>query len=227
MSEVMVDPSVNHDSTVETSMPRYGMVIDLKRCYGCYACVMACKTANHTPPGVFWARLLKGESGKFPNVVRQSLPVLCMQCEEPSCLEVCPTGATLKLDDGIVVVDKDKCMGCKACMMACPYGARYSVDEWESYFPDGLPLSPYEEFTKRTWEEKSGVGVATKCDFCRDRIEEGRQPACVEACPAKARTFGDLDDPNSEVSILIKTFRGEVLNPEFGNKPKVYYLPPR
>ena len=208
-------------------MPRYGMVIDLKRCYGCYACVMACKTSNHTPPGVFWARLLKGESGSYPNTTRQSLPVLCMQCDEPSCLEVCPTGATQKRDDGIVIVDKDKCMGCKACIMACPYGARYSVEKWESYFPDGLELTPYEEFTKRAWEEKSGNGVATKCDFCLERISEGQDPACVEACAANARTFGDLDDPHSEISTLIKKYRGEVLNPEIGNKPKVYYLTPR
>jgi molybdopterin-containing oxidoreductase family iron-sulfur binding subunit len=203
------------------------MVIDLKRCYGCYACVMACKTKNHTPPGVFWSRLLMGETGKFPSTVRQALPVLCMQCDEPSCLEVCPTGATVKTEDGIVIVEKDKCMGCKYCMMACPYGARYSVDSWESYFPDGLPLSEYEEFQKVAWEEQSGVGVATKCDFCRDRIAEGQVPACVEVCAAVARTFGDLDDPDSEVSILIRRHRGQPLNPELGNKPKVYYLAPR
>jgi molybdopterin-containing oxidoreductase family iron-sulfur binding subunit len=203
------------------------MAIDLKRCYGCYACSMACKTANHTPPGVFWARILKGEVGTFPNTTRQALPVLCMQCEEPSCLEVCPTGATIKLDTGIVIVEKDKCMGCKYCMMACPYGARYSVESWESYFPEGLPLSPYEEFTQKAWEEKSGVGVATKCDFCREKIADGKEPACVETCPAKARTFGDLDDPTSEISVLIKHHRGEVLLPEVGNKPKVYYLAPR
>lgn len=208
-------------------MPRYGMVIDLKRCYGCYACMMACKVKNHTPPGVFWARVLKGEEGTFPNTVRQALPVLCNQCEEPSCVEVCPTGATFQQDDGIVVVDQDKCMGCKSCIMACPYGARYTVEKWESYFPEGLPLSEYEEFCKQKWEEDSGVGVATKCDFCKDRIPEGRDPACVEACAAHARTFGDLDDPNSEVSILIKRHRGQPLNPELGNKPKVYYLMPR
>ena len=208
-------------------MPRYGMVIDLKRCYGCYACVMACKTANHTPPGVMWARLLMSEVGTYPNVVRQALPVLCMHCEEPSCLEVCPTGATMKLDNGIVIVDKDKCMGCKYCIMACPYGARYSVDKWESYFPEGLPLSPYEEFTRKAWEDKSGIGVATKCDFCRDRLAAGQVPACQEVCPADARVFGDLDDPASEASVLIKKYRGEVLNPEFGNVPKVYYLAPR
>jgi len=207
-------------------MPRFGMVIDLHRCYGCYACVMACKVKNHTPPNVFWARLLKGERGEFPNTVRQSLPVLCMQCEEPSCQEVCPTGATHTLENGIVVVDKDKCMGCKYCMMACPYGARYSVEDWESYFPEGLPLSPYEEFAKKYWEDHSGNGVATKCDFCRDRIGE-EDPSCVKACPANARIFGDLDDPDSEISVLIKKHRGIPLNPEIGNQPKVYYLAPR
>jgi molybdopterin-containing oxidoreductase family iron-sulfur binding subunit len=203
------------------------MVIDLKRCYGCYACVMGCKVKNHTPPGVFWSRILKGERGTYPNTVRQALPVLCMQCEEPSCMEVCPTGATQKLDNGIVIVDKDMCMGCKYCIMACPYGARYSVEKWESYFPDGLELSPYEEHAKQAWETKYGVGVATKCDFCRDRLGNGQEPACVEVCPAKARTFGDLDDPDSEVSILIRRHRGTVLNPELGNEPKVYYLEPR
>jgi Fe-S-cluster-containing dehydrogenase component len=208
-------------------MARYGMVVDLKRCYGCYACVMACKVKNHTPPGVFWARLLKGERGEFPNTMRQSLPVLCMQCEDPSCQEVCPTGATHTLDNGIVVVDSDKCMGCKYCMMACPYGARYSVDSWESYFPDGLPLSEYEEFAKKYWEEHSGNGVATKCDFCRDKLEVDEKPACVMACPANARIIGDLDDPKSEVSILIRQQRGTQLNPELGNNPKVYYLAPR
>jgi molybdopterin-containing oxidoreductase family iron-sulfur binding subunit len=203
------------------------MVIDLKRCYGCFACAMACKVKNHTPPGVFWARILKGEAGSFPNAARQDLPVLCMHCEEPSCMEVCPTGATQKTDDGIVFIDQDKCMGCKYCIMACPYGARYSVEKWESYFPEGLPLSPYELFAKKAWEEKFGVGVATKCDFCRDRLAEGKQPSCVIACPANARTFGDLDDPNSEVSILVLRHRATPLNPELGNKPKVYYLEPR
>jgi molybdopterin-containing oxidoreductase family iron-sulfur binding subunit len=208
-------------------MARYGMVIDLKRCYGCYACMMACKTKNFTPPGVFWARVLKGEEGTFPNTVRQALPVLCMHCEDPSCVEVCPTGATFMQEDGIVVVNKETCMGCKSCLMACPYGARYTVDSWESYFPDGLPLSPYEEFAKQRWEEDSGCGVATKCDFCKDRIPDGKDPACVEACPANARTFGDLDDLDSEVSVLIRRHRGQQLNPELGNNPKVYYLMPR
>ena len=208
-------------------MARYGIVIDLKRCYGCYSCVMACKQANRTPPGVFWSRVLRGEVGEFPSSVRQALPVLCRQCEEPDCMKVCPTGATYQTEDGIVRVDKDKCIGCKYCMMACPYGARYSVHEWKSYFPEGLPLSEYEQHSKQVWEEKRGVGVATKCDFCIDRRAEGRECACNQACPAKARVFGDLDDPESEISYLIKTRRGFVLRPEVGTEPKVYYLPPR
>jgi Fe-S-cluster-containing dehydrogenase component len=187
---------------------------------------MACKSKNHTPPGVFWARVLKGEMGKFPNTVRQMLPVLCFQCDEPSCLHVCPTGATVKQDDGIVIVEKEKCIGCNYCKMACPYGARYMVEQWESYFPKGVPLSEYEIYVKQLWEEKSGIGVSTKCDFCKERIPDD-DPACVKACPANARTFGDLDDPNSEPSFLVKTKRGFVLHPELGNEPRVYYLPPR
>jgi molybdopterin-containing oxidoreductase family iron-sulfur binding subunit len=165
--------------------------------------------------------------GVFPNSVRQALPVLCMQCEEPDCMKVCPTGATYQTEDKIVRVDKDKCIGCKYCMQACPYGARYSVGEWKSYFPEGLPLSDYEKYSKQVWEEKRGLGVATKCDFCIDRRAEGREAACVQACSAKARVFGDLDDPESEISYLIKTKRGFVLRPEVGTEPKVYYLPPR
>jgi Fe-S-cluster-containing dehydrogenase component len=208
-------------------MARYGMVIDLKRCFGCYACMVACKVANHLPPNVFWSRILKSESGTYPNAVRQALPVLCFHCEDPGCVKVCPTKATYANEDGVVVIDKDVCVGCKYCMMGCPYGARYTVSEWKSYFPEGLPLSELELFQKQAWEEKSGCGVATKCDFCTDRRKEGKEPACVAACPAKARTFGDLDDPASEVSELIKTGRGFVLKPELGTNPKVYYLPPR
>jgi len=142
-------------------------------------------------------------------------------------MTVCPTGATQKTDEGIVIVDKDKCIGCSYCKMACPYGARYLVEEWESYFPQGAPTSDYEQYIKAQWEEKSGVGVSTKCDFCRERIPEGNLPACVKACPANARTFGDLDDPQSDAVMLIKRGRGFVLQPELGNEPKVYYLPPR
>ena len=208
-------------------MARYGMVIDLKRCYGCYGCVTACKGTNHTPPNVFWSRLLKGESGKYPNAIRQALPILCFHCEDPGCVKVCPTGATFADEDGVVVVDKDICVGCKYCLMGCPYGARYTVEDYESYFPDGLPMTDLEKHAKATFEERSGIGVATKCEFCGPRRKEGLEPKCTETCPANARIFGDLDDPTSEITILVRQSRGFVLKPEQGTEPKVYYLPPR
>ena len=156
-------------------MARYGMVIDLKRCYGCYSCVMGCKQANCTPPGVFWSRVLRGEMGVFPNSVRQALPVLCNQCEEPDCMKVCPTGATYQTDDGIVRVDKNKCIGCKYCMMACPYGARYSVPEYKSYFPEGLPLSDYEKRCMQVWEEKERLRRGDEMRFLHRQARRGKR----------------------------------------------------
>ncbi|MEW6456246.1 MAG: 4Fe-4S dicluster domain-containing protein [Acidobacteriota bacterium] len=213
---------------------RYGFVIDLKRCYGCYSCQVSCKAENLTPPGVFLARCLKGETGKYPTVVRQSLPVLCMQCKDPECKKVCPTKATTVREDGIVTIDKNLCIGCKYCIVACPYGARYFVPKWKSYFPDKElpnPLkreeNPFEAYSRKRWIEEHGEGTVAKCDFCIERVEKGLNPACVDACPAKARYFGNLEDPETEVSILIKTERGFQLNPEFGTDPAVYYLPPR
>ena len=209
-------------------MTRYGFVIDLKRCYGCYSCTVACKAANNTPQGIDFAKCVPAEIGTYPTALRQMLPLVCMQCAEPACLEVCPTGATQQDENGIVTVDKDLCMGCKYCIMACPYGARHTIPEFKTYFPDAEgDLDPYELYAKARWEAKNGYGIAAKCDYCMDRVNQGRQPACVEACPAKARYFGDIDDPESEVSILIRREYGFVLNPELGTDPSCYYLPPR
>ena len=186
-------------------MVRWGMVIDLKRCTACHSCSIACKAEHHTPPGVFWAKVVRMESGKYPSVTRQALPLLCMNCKEPECEKVCPTGATKKRPDGIVIVDSKQCVGCRYCAVACPYGARYFVNEWKDYFTgDRKPSSAYAEHQKKKWLEESDRGVVSKCNFCVDRVEKGRKPACVDACPCEARTFGDLDDPESEVSQLIK-----------------------
>jgi len=214
---------------MSTNTIRYGFVIDLKRCFGCYSCTAACKAANHTPKGIDFAKCIQGEIGTYPSSLRQMLPTLCMQCEDPACLTVCPTGATKQDENGIVTVDKDLCMGCKYCMQACPYGQRHTVERWETYFPDAetKELDAYQAYSKARWEEKYGYGMAAKCDFCIDRLKEGKEPACVEACPGKARYIGDLNDPESEVSILIRRERGFQLNAELGTDPCVYYLPPR
>ena len=199
---------------------RYGMVIDLKRCIGCTGCALVCKAENATPPGVLWLRVVKSESGKFPQVRRVSMPVQCMHCAEPPCLEVCPTGATYKRADGIVDIDADKCVGCRYCMMACPYDQRFFLAEERQYFGEGL--TPFETRGYRRHQR----GVVSKCNFCVPRLENGLEPACVANCMARARTFGDLDDPNSEATKLIRGRGGYQLYPELGTNPSIYYLPP-
>lgn len=200
---------------------RYGMVIDLKRCIGCYACQIVCKAENGTRPGTIWARVIKRESGTFPNVHRFSLPLLCMHCRVAPCVEVCPTGASEKRPDGIVTIDAEKCVGCRYCMMVCPYGSRFYQDDGWSYFPDVGP-NPYEEVAYR----EHPTAVVEKCDFCLHRVEKGLDPACVANCPAKARTFGDLHDRQSEVSLLIEERGAFRLHEELDTCPSVFYLAP-
>jgi molybdopterin-containing oxidoreductase family iron-sulfur binding subunit len=143
-----------------------------------------------------------------------------MHCNEAPCVEVCPSGASQKRADGIVFVDPDQCVGCRACVMACPYAARYYQDRERTYFSDHPP-TPFE----RERYPAHPKGIVEKCDFCRHRLERGAEPACVANCMCKARTFGDLDDPESEVSQLIRDQKGFQLNAELGTEPSVYYLP--
>jgi molybdopterin-containing oxidoreductase family iron-sulfur binding subunit len=205
---------------LEEEAMRLGMVIDLKRCIGCYGCQIACKAEHGSRPGTTYARVIRREWGTFPDVRRISLPVMCMHCKNPPCVPVCPTGASQKREqDGIVFVDGDVCVGCRACVMSCPYGARYFQDEGRNYF----------EAEPNAYEEKRyaahSVGVVEKCDLCRHRLADGKEPACSANCMCKARTFGDLDDPASEASRLIREHGGFQLNPELGTDPSVYYLP--
>jgi tetrathionate reductase subunit B len=177
---------------------QYAMVIDARRCYGVHACSVACKAEFKVPLGEHRSWVEEIEKGTFPDVSRNFLPRLCNHCSEPICVSVCPTGATWKRDeDGIVVVDKDICIGCKYCVQACPYDMRFVNED---------------------------TGSADKCDFCIHRVSQGLEPACVEACPSRARVFGDINDPESEVSKLIATNAVTVLRPEQGTEPNVYYI---
>jgi molybdopterin-containing oxidoreductase family iron-sulfur binding subunit len=158
---------------------------------------------------------MKKEEGVFPDTRRRSIPVLCGHCENPSCLVVCPTGATTQSNDGVVAVDKDLCVGCRACITACPYGARYIRSRPDGYF--GNELSPYE----KAKYSNMPVGVVDKCNFCADRREQGLKPACVQTCMTLARTFGSEED----MMDLVLRRNGYRLRPDLDNNPSVYYLP--
>ncbi len=201
---------------------KLGLVIDLDVCVGCHACAVSCKQWNTSgttgpltdynpygkdPSGVWFNRIRHYEVGDYPHNKTINFPMSCMHCETAECVDVCPTGASYKrAEDGIVLVDQDKCMGCNYCSWACPYGAR---------------------------ELDRESGTMKKCTLCVDRIydeqlaPEDRQPSCVITCPAHARHFGDFDDPNSNVSKLTRERAGYSLMSELGYNPTNRYLPPR
>jgi len=210
-------------------MTRWAMVADLRRCVGCQTCTAACRHANATPPGVQWRRVLDVELGEYPDVTRTFVPVGCQHCDEPPCMDVCPTTATRKRADGIVTIDYDLCIGCAYCAVACPYQARY-----KSTRPKYAYDRPMENETKRRDDRK--LAVATKCTFCVDRIDAGlaagkkpgvdpeATPACVNACITQTLQFGDLDDPDSNVSRLLRENRHFRMHEELGTGPGFYYL---
>ncbi len=177
---------------------RFGMVIDLRRCTSCHACSVACKSEFGVPLGVFRSWVKIREKGKFPHVKKEFLPRLCNHCDNPPCTRVCPVNATYALGNGTVIVDDDVCIGCKACISACPYNSRF--------------FNPITHTTN-------------KCDFCLHRVENGVVPACVNACPADARTFGDLSDQDSDAAKLVARNTTVALKPELGTKPQVLYIP--
>ncbi|WP_372885474.1 DmsC/YnfH family molybdoenzyme membrane anchor subunit [Shimia sp.] len=211
-------------------MTTWGIVADLNRCVGCQTCTSACKHANATAPGVQWRKVLDFETGEFPQVNRAFLPVGCMHCDTPTCMDVCPSTATQKRDDGIVTIDYDKCIGCAYCAVSCPYQARFRVDK---------PAAAYGGKAMRheaRREDPGRLGVAQKCTLCVERIDAGRAkglvpgvdmeatPACVASCISGALQMGDLDDPNSNVSTLLREKRHFRMHEELGNGPNIYYL---
>ena len=208
---------------------RFAMAIDLRRCVGCQTCTAACKSANATPPGVQWRRVLDIEDGRFPDVSRTFLPVACMHCANPPCMHVCPTTATKQREDGLVTIDYDLCIGCSNCIMACPYDAR-SI-EHTPHYAYGEPM---QSETARFDPER--LSVATKCTFCKDRLDLAAvtgqtpgvdlevTPACVNSCISGAMHFGDVNDPDSNISMLLGGTQHFRMHEELGTDPSVYYI---
>jgi len=175
---------------------RYAMVMDTQLCVGCSACVLACKSENNVPDGFCRDWIVEEVRGKFPELSMEIRSERCNQCSYPPCVDACPTGASHVNEGGIVLVSANKCTGCKACVAACPYDARYVHPK----------------------------GYVDKCTFCLHRVQDGKEPACTDVCPTRALTFGDLSDPESEVSRLLRTRDYKVTNPETGCEPNVYFL---
>lgn len=201
---------------------RYGILIDLNTCAGCNSCTYACKIENGTLHGVYWRVVIVKEEGKYPNAKKKVLPMACMHCEDAPCVNVCPTGGSHHDEYGLVQIDHTKCVGCTLCIGACPYGVRsYNECKAENnpYFGDDFEMTPFERFKAA----KHPVGKVEKCIMCKDRIMEGKEPACVMACITKCMCFGDIEDPESEISKKIKELNAKPYCEDFGTKPSVYY----
>ena len=216
---------------------RYGMVIDTRRCVGCKACMVACKTENKTPSGVSYTVVVDNEH-EHPDGKPLFMTKPCFHCEKPPCTDVCPVGATFKREqDGIVSVDYDRCIGCRYCITACPYQARY-FDFGENYPAQAvgstlgsIPSPEYKQFRKRT-SDGSPVGNVRKCTFCLHLQDDqgsydkhtGRWPSCAKSCTGHAIAFGDFKDPDSYVSRVLRERQAIRLKEELGINPNVYYL---
>ena len=212
-----------------THTPRWGMTVDVNRCVGCQTCTVACKHWNDTQPGVQWRKVLDVESGSFPDVERVFLVVGCQHCAEPPCVPVCPTGATKQRADGLVTMDYDICIGCASCAVACPYQARTIVHKHNWYYGE-------ETAQEDAVRHKEREGVAQKCTFCVDKLDDGLEqgkvpgvdwyhtPSCAAACIASAITFGDFNDPESNVSQLTENNSYFQMHAELGTDPQIKYL---
>jgi Fe-S-cluster-containing dehydrogenase component len=175
---------------------RYAMAIDTRKCVGCSDCVVACQTENNVPIGYCRDWVVEATTGTYPDLSLELRSERCNHCSNAPCVRCCPTEASHHAEGGIVLVDPNECIGCKACIASCPYDARFVHPE----------------------------GYVDKCTFCIHRVEKGQNPACVDVCPTKCMYFGDTNDPNSDISKLLKKRKWKILIPEAGTEPNIYYL---
>jgi Fe-S-cluster-containing dehydrogenase component len=224
--------SASKSSATAGPQKRWGLLIDTQKCSkapGCTKCIAACDSTHNIPSisdpkhEIKWIweepfqDVFSSYQTEYMDKARQDepTPVLCNHCDNPPCVRVCPTGATWKREtDGIVMMDWHRCIGCRYCMAACPYGSRSF--NWVDPRPHIASLNP--DFPTRT------IGVVEKCTFCAERLDKGQPPACVEACPEKAMLFGDLSDPSSKVREVLAASYVLRRKPELGTGPNVYYL---
>ncbi|RME68416.1 MAG: 4Fe-4S dicluster domain-containing protein [Verrucomicrobia bacterium] len=223
---------------------RYAMVIDLHRCVGCSACDIACKRENNVPHGFAWSNHIIETRGKFPDTKYRYIPTLCNHCDNAPCVANCPTTAMHKDENGLTLHDPDKCIGCRTCQLSCPYNVIYfnedtphpirkdrepAIAGCTSTAPEvaeraGVPIPVYNPERESTYAGIRPRGIIEKCTFCDHRLARGEMPACVEACPADARIFGDKNDSTSNVSRALAKYTPRTLRPEMGTEPNVYYI---
>ena len=207
------------------SKQRLALLIDTKRCIACNSCAVACKIENNLPDGNWWNRVmtvggghLDEPRGEYPNLEMYNVTLSCQHCENPACVKVCPVGATYKdPDTGVVRQDYDKCIGCRMCMSACPYNGVRSFNWEEPVFHTDYAMG-----SKDAPEHQQHV--VEKCTFCYHRTSQGIEPACMHLCVGRARFWGDLDDPTSEVSRLLAERSHKRLLEDRGTEPSTYYL---
>lgn len=204
---------------------KYALLVDLRKCVGCTSCQVSCKMENGVPVGTFRSRVDFADVGEYPRAKRHFFPKICNQCDDPPCVPPCPVpGATYKREDGVVMVNRDLCIGCGRCKDACPYGARYMHE----HLPARNDPKPFANKCPEVRGKRAAdLRMVDKCDYCSHRLAAGiEEPACVRNCAGQARFFGDLNDPNSVVSQLKAREKFTPWHPEYETKPVVQLIAP-